>query len=512
MSAPAAAQAPFTPPSIALAAFGLALAGFMQVLDTTICNVSLPTIAGNLGASASQATWVITSFAVSNAISLPLTGWMVRRFGELRVFLWSTIGFALASVLCGLSTTMGMLVLARALQGFVCGPMFPVAQSLLISIFPPNKRGQAMGILAIVTVVAPICGPLLGGWITDNYSWEWIFFINFPLGLIVWVLTVRQFRGRTDATERPRMDYVGLGLLILGVGSLQILLDMGNDEDWFHSDLILTLAIIATISLVAFVIWELTDDDPVVNLRLFRHRNFATGTLAFMLGFAVFFSVGILVPLWLQRTLGYSAIWAGIATAPIGILPIFLSPLIGFYANRLNLRLVATLAFLVMAATSFIRAGFNLQVDLAHIIWVQFAQGFGMACFFLPVFTILLSDLNPNEIAAGSGLATFARTIGGSFATSLTTYFWSERTIVQHATLAEHFPATDPATRQVLHQLGQGDPTVGAALLDSLIQQQAAQIGFNEIFHALGILFLAVIFFLWLSKPPFTARGGPVVE
>lgn len=507
---PARSLADFRPPSVALTTLGLALASFMQVLDTTIANVSLATIAGNLGASANQATWVITSFAVSTAIALPLTGWLARRFGERRLFIWSTLGFVFASFLCGMAHTMGLLVSARALQGLLTGPLYPVTQALLLSIYPPARRGHAIALLAMVTVVAPIAGPILGGWITDNYSWEWIFFINIPIGLFASAVVGSQLRGRPEKLERPKMDYVGLATLVLGVGALQLMLDLGNDEDWFSSHLIIALAIVAAVGLAIFVIWELTDDDPIVDLRLFRHRNFATGTLAMVLAYGAFFSVGILVPLWLQLDLGYTAIWAGFATAPIGILPILLTPFIGKYANRFDLRILASFAFVAMSLTSFLRSWFNLDVDFAHVAWVQFLQGIGVALFFMPVLQILLSDLQQHEISAGSGLMTFLRTLGGSFSASLTTYAWTARSATHHAQLTEHVSAYDPTTLQQVAAYGGGSLQHGAAVLEDMIARQSAQLGFNEIFHLLGILFLAVIAFVWLARPPFSAKsGGP---
>ncbi|GAB6196098.1 DHA2 family efflux MFS transporter permease subunit [Lysobacter xanthus] len=493
---------------MALTTLGLALASFMQVLDTTIANVSLPTIAGNLGASSNQATWVITSFAVSNAIALPLTGYLTRRFGELRLFTLATLAFVFASLLCGIANSMGFLVVARALQGFVAGPMYPVTQALLLSIYPPQKRGQAIALLAMVTVVAPIAGPILGGWITDNYSWEWIFFINVPIGIFSSFVVGRQLKGRPERLEKPKMDYIGLATLVLGVGALQTLLDLGNDEDWFNSTRIVVLAIVSAVSLAVFLIWELTEKDPIVNLRLFRHRNFAAGTLAMVMAYAAFFSVGLLVPLWLQRNLGYTAIWAGLASAPIGILPVILTPFVGKYATRFDLRILATFAFMVMAGTSFIRSGFTLDVDFQRIAMVQLWQGLGVALFFMPVLTILLSDLEPHEIAAGSGLATFVRTLGGSFAASLTTWAWNQRTTIHHAQLTEHIDAYNPAIRETVEQLGRGDLQRGAFVLERMISQQAVQIGFNEIFHVLGIVFLVVIAFVWVAKPPFAAKIG----
>ncbi|WP_246037196.1 DHA2 family efflux MFS transporter permease subunit [Thermomonas fusca] len=498
----------FRPPNMALTTLGLALASFMQVLDTTIANVSLPAISGNLGGSANQATWVITSFAVSTAIALPLTGWLTRHFGERKLFMWSTLAFVFASFLCGIAHSMGLLVVARALQGFVAGPMYPVTQALLLSIYPPAKRGQAIALLAMVTVVAPIAGPILGGWITDNYSWEWIFFINIPIGIFASTVVGRQLKGRPERLEKPKMDYVGLATLVVGVGALQVLLDLGNDEDWFASTMIVSLAVVSAIALSVFVIWELTDKDPIVNLRLFRHRNFRSGTIAMTVAYGAFFSVGILVPLWLQRNLGYTAIWAGFATAPIGILPVILTPFVGKYANRFDLRILASFAFIAMSLTSFARSHFNLDVDFPHVALVQLFQGLGVALFFMPVLQILLSDLEPHEIAAGSGLATFVRTLGGSFAASLTTYAWSERGAVHHAHMTERVSTLDPTAMEAVAQYGGGDLQRGAAVLEKMISNQAAQLGFNEIFHLLGIIFIGVILFVWLAKPPFGAKTG----
>jgi len=506
-AAPASA-ASFHPASVVWCTLGLTMASFMQVLDTTIANVSLPTIAGNLGASSQQATWVITSFAVSTAIALPLTGWLSRRFGETKLFVWSTLAFTIASLLCGLAQSMGMLVVARALQGFVAGPMYPITQSLLVSVYPREKRGQALALLSMITVVAPIAGPILGGWITDNYSWEWIFLINVPLGIIASSIVGSQLRHRPESLEKPPMDYIGLILLVVGVGALQLVLDLGNDEDWFSSDKIVVLACIAVVALVAFVIWELTDKDPIVDLKLFRHRNFRAGALAMVVAYAAFFSVSLLIPQWLQRDMGYTAIWAGLATAPIGILPVLMTPFVGKYAQRFDLRMLATIAFIFMSFTSFFRSNFNLQVDFSHVATIQLVMGVGVALFFMPVLQILLSDLDGREIAAGSGLATFLRTLGGSFAASLTTYLWARRTQVHHAQITDHISIYTPGIQEQVTAMGQGDPQRGAASLNSMINHQASQMGFNDIFYLLGWTFLAIIFFVWLAKPPFGAGAS----
>jgi DHA2 family multidrug resistance protein len=498
----------FRPPNLALTTIGLSLATFMQVLDTTIANVSLPTIAGNLGVSSNQSTWVITSFAVSNAIALPLTGFLTRRFGEVKLFVWATLLFSMASFLCGIAQSMTMLIAFRALQGAVAGPMYPITQSLLISIYPPAKRGMALALLAMVTVTAPIAGPILGGLITDNYSWPWIFFINVPIGIFASMVISAQMKGRPETLERPKVDYVGLITLIIGVGALQVVLDKGNDEDWFNSQFIIITAIISAIGIATFLIWELTDKDPIVNLRLFRHRNFAMGTLCLVLAYAAFFAIGLLVPQWLQQDLGYTSTWAGYASAPLGILPVILTPFVGRYANKFDLRLLASGAFIVMGSTCFMRSYFYLDIDFKHVALVQLIQGLGVALFFMPVLSILLSDLQPREIAAGSGLATFLRTLGGSFAASLTTFIWQRRTIVHHAQLSEHITPFDPTAQQTLASIGNGDPQTAAVALNAMITNQASQIGFNEVFHALGWIFAMLIVVVWLAKPPFAAKTG----
>ena len=498
----------FRPPNLVLATIGLSLATFMQVLDTTIANVSLPTIAGNLGVSNDQSTWVITSFAVSMAISLPLTGFLTRRFGEVKLFVWSTLLFALTSFLCGISQSMSMLIVFRAIQGAVAGPMYPITQSMLIGIYPPAKRGMALALLAMVTVVAPIAGPILGGLITDNYSWPWIFFINVPIGIFASMVVANQMKGRVETTTRPKIDYVGLVTLIIGVGALQIVLDKGNDEDWFNSTFIIITSIVSAISIAIFLIWELTDKDPIVDLRLFRHRNFSAGTLALVLAYAAFFAIGLLVPLWLQRNLGYTSTWAGYATAPLGIIPVLLTFVVGKYATRMDLRLVASAAFAVMGTTCFLRSSFYLDIDFYHVAMVQLLQGLGVALFFMPILTILLSDLKQNEIASGSGLATFLRTLGGSFAASLTTLLWDRRAVLHHAQLAQNITPYSPTSQAAMSQLGQGNTQLGGSIIDGMITQQGYQISFNEVFHLLGWVFFVLVFVIWLAKPPFLAKAA----
>ncbi|MGH8145525.1 MAG: DHA2 family efflux MFS transporter permease subunit [Rhodanobacteraceae bacterium] len=498
----------FRPASLSLATIGLSLGTFMQVLDMTIANVSLPTIAGNLAASQDQSTWVITSFTVAQAITLPMTGFLSRRFGEVKVFIWAVLLFSLFSMACGFATSLSMLVFFRALQGAVCGPMYPITQSLMVSIYPRDKRGMALAIISMITVVAPIVGPVAGGWITDSYSWRWIFFINVPIGIFAAAMVMAQMGKRIEKLVRARIDWVGVATLILGVGSLQILLDKGNQLDWFHSTTIVALAIIAAISLTVWVIWELTDEQPLVDLRLFRHRNFAAGTLALVLAYALFFAIALLLPLWLQNTLSYTAIWSGLAAAPIGVIPILLTFWVGKYATRFDLRWLTAISFAVMGFVCFRFGSFNTDVDFMSVALTEFILGIGIALFFMPVLTILLSDLEGPEIAEGSGSATFLRTVGASFAVSIVTYLWSRGSVASHANLAEHINPFNAEVRDSIAAMG-GQVQQYAAGINGVITQQATQISFNHLFDGLGIGFFILIAVVWLAKPPFISRGGP---
>ncbi|MGO2769149.1 DHA2 family efflux MFS transporter permease subunit [Pseudomonas taetrolens] len=504
-------NASFTPPSLLMATIGLSLATFMQVLDTTIANVALPTISGNLGVSSEQGTWVITSFAVSNAIALPLTGWLSRRFGEVKLFLWATILFVLASFLCGISTSMPELVGFRVLQGLVAGPLYPMTQTLLIAVYPPAKRGMALALLAMVTVVAPIAGPILGGWITDSYSWPWIFFINIPIGAFAVMVVRQQLKARPVVITRQPMDYVGLITLIIGVGALQIVLDKGNDLDWFESSFILLGTALSVVALAAFVIWEMTDKHPIVNLRLFSHRNFRIGTIVMVLGYAGFFGINLILPQWLQTQMGYTATWAGLAVAPIGILPVVLSPFVGKYAHKFDLRLLAGLAFLAIGLSCFMRADFTHEVDFQRIAMVQLFMGIGVALFFMPTLSILMSDLPPHQIADGAGLATFLRTLGGSFAASLTTWIWIRRADQHHAYMSESISTYDPVTRSTLESLG-GASQRAYAQMEQILNSQAYMFSTVDYFTLMGWLFMGLILLVWLAKPPFTAKPGPAAS
>ncbi|HEX7338637.1 MAG TPA: DHA2 family efflux MFS transporter permease subunit [Rhodanobacteraceae bacterium] len=500
-------DADYTPPNLALTSIGLSLATFMRVLDTTIANVSLPTIAGNLGKSYDQATWVITSFTVCMAITLPLTGYLSRRFSQTRLFIWCTVLFSLASLMCGLSTSMDELLFFRAVQGAVSGPLYPVTQSLMIATWPKSKRAMALALIGMITIVAPIIGPVLGGWITDSYSWHWIFFINVPIGIFASLVAWVQLSGFKEKLEHPRMDYVGLISLIVGVGALQVLLDKGNDADWFHSPFIVVLAIVSAIALAVFLIWELTADDPIVDLKLFRHRNFAAGTLVLVLSYSAFFAMGLLLPLWMQRVLHYTAFWSGLALAPVGIFPVLLTYFVGKYAMRTDLRIMAALAFVIFGVTCMLNASFDTQIDFHALFMVRLLQGLGTALFFMPVLTILLSDLKGHEIASGSGTSTFLRQLGGSFAAAIITFMWDRGAVTHHANLASHITAYNPIATHAIGVMGNGHTQRALALINQSITEQSYQMSFDDVMHMLAWVLFALVPILWLAKPPFHGRA-----
>lgn len=393
---------------LAIMTIALALATFMQVLDSTIANVAIPTIAGNLGASNSQGTWVITSFGVANAISIPITGWLAKRIGEVRLFMWSTALFALTSWLCGISQSLEMLIFFRVLQGLVAGPLIPLSQSLLLNNYPPAKRNMALALWSVTIVVAPILGPILGGYISDNYHWGWIFFINVPFGVLIIMCISNTLAGRETKTEIKPIDTIGLVLLVVGVGALQIMLDQGKELDWFNSTEIIVLTIIAVVALSFLIVWELTDEHPVIDLSLFKSRNFTIGCLTLSLAYMIYFGTIVLLPLLLQEVFGYTATWAGLAAASVGLLPLIITPIIGKFGGKVDLRYIISFSFIMFAVCFYWRAyTFEPGMDFATVAWPQFWQGLGVACFFMPLTTMTLSGLPPEKMASASSLSNF---------------------------------------------------------------------------------------------------------
>jgi DHA2 family multidrug resistance protein len=505
------APAPLSGGSLAIASIALALATFMQVLDTTIANVSLPTIAGNLGVSADQGTWVITSFAVSNGVAVPLTGWLMARYGIVRTFVASVVLFTVASFLCGMAWSLGSLIAFRVLQGAVSGPMIPGSQALLISIFPPDKRATALGIWSITTLVAPICGPILGGYISDNFHWSWIFLINLPVGAVSAVLCWRYLANRESPTRRLPIDRVGLALLVVWVGALQIMLDTGKDADWFASTQIVALALVALIGFVVFVIWELTEKHPVVDLTLFGGRNFALGTVAFCLGYAVFFANTLLFPLWLQTQVGYTATWAGLVAAPSGVVAVLLTPFAARLMSRIDSRWAATVAFIAFAISYFLRANLTADASFSAFVFPLLVQGVAMSTFFVSMITISLQGIAPARIPSAAGISNFARITAGGFAASITMTLWDRREALHQSRLVESPTAYNPALHQTLFHLGaRGFSDLASyGVIMRTVLSQAYLLASDDLFWISGWLSLAMVGIVWLSRRS-VSGGGPV--
>lgn len=494
---------PLTGGKLIAGTVALSLATFMNVLDSSIANVSLPAISGDLGVSINQGTWVITSFGVANAISVPLTGWLTQRFGAVRLFTLSVLMFVLASWLCGFAPSIEWLIAFRIIQGMVAGPMIPLSQALLLASYPQSKAGTALAMWSMTTLVAPVTGPLLGGWITDNMTWPWIFYINIPVGIGAAFVTWRIFAKRETPIRKLPIDTIGLGLLVLWVGSLQIMLDKGKELDWFESTQIQMLGLTALVGFVVFVIWELKQDHPVVDIRLFGGRNFVLGALALSVAYCLFFGNVVLVPMWLQQYMGYTATAAGMAMAPVGLLAIVLSPLVGKNVSRVDTRALSTVAFLGFALVLWMRSCFTTEADMTTILIPTVLQGAAIAFFFIPLSAISLSGLKPERIPSASGLSNFCRITAGAMGTSVVTTIWDDRATLHHAHLVEHITQTDPGATQAIHGLTQLGMTMQQALgvINRLIDQQAFTRSADDIFLASAYLFLLLVPLIWFARP-----------
>ncbi len=509
-SAAPAAPAPLKGRALVMGTLALSLSTFMTVLDAAIANVSIPAIAGDIGVSPSQGTWVITSFGVANAIAVPLSGWLAQRFGTARMFTVCVLLFVLTSWLCGMSPSLELLVFFRVLQGLAAGPLIPLSQTLLLASYPPSRAGTALGLWGMTTLFAPVVGPVLGGWITDTLSWPWIFFINVPFGLFAASVTWSLYRERETSTRKLPIDSIGLGLLVIWVGALQLMLDKGKELDWFTSPLILALAIVAVIGFAVFLVWELTEAHPIVDLRLFAGRNFSLGVLCISIAYGVYFGTVVLVPLWLQQWMGYTATMAGIAVAPIGLMAIVLSPLVGRKVSVWDPRLMAGCAFLGFAFVLWMRSHFTSDTDLMHVMMPAFLQGAAMGFFFIPLTTLILSGQPPDKMPTAAGLSSFSRIIFGAMGTSITTTLWDERAALHHAQLTEHLSSGQGALASTLERLGGLglDSQQAMAVINRWVDQQAFTLAADELF--LGATFTYVLLFalVWLMRRPAPFKGA----
>ena len=513
MSNAAAAQVPHTPlegVSLVLGTLALSLATFMNVLDSSIANVSIPSIAGDLGVSPGQGTWVITSFGVSNAISVPLTGWLTQRFGAVRLFTMSILLFVLASWLCGFASSLEMLIVCRVCQGLVAGPMIPLSQTLLLSSYPRAKAGTALALWGMTTLVAPVVGPLAGGWITDNISWPWIFYINVPIGLLAAALTWGIYSKRDTPVLKLPIDTVGLTLLVLWVGALQLMLDKGKELDWFASNHIIALAIVAAVAFAVFVVWELTDDHPVVDLRLFKGRNFGFGSLSMAIAYGLFFANIVILPLWLQQWMGYTATAAGFALAPVGLLAILLTPLVGKKIAFWDPRVMSSCAFVGFAIVLWMRSHFTTETDFMHILIPTIMQGAAVSFFFIPLTTLTLAGLSPDRIPAAAGLSNFTRITAGAMGTSIATTLWDSRAAMHHAHLTEPLVQGQGAFAATMDRFRSAGLSAEQAMtqINRLIDQQAYTRAADDIYLISAFLFLVMIGAVWLTRRPSSLAAG----
>lgn len=495
-----AATRPLSGGMLWVAAVVLAAANFIAILDMTIANVSVPSIAGGLAATSSQGTWVITSYAVAEAITVPLTGWLAARFGAVRVFVWAMALFGVFSAFCGLANSLGLLVVARIFQGLSGGPLMALSQTLLLRIFPKEKAAAAVGLSAVTTLVAPVLGPILGGWICDNYSWPWIFYINLPVALACAFFARRLLKRYELPVESTPIDRVGLILLVVWVGALQFMLDEGKDLDWFASAKIVTLAIVAAIGFAAFLIWELTDAHPVVDLSVFRHHGFSASVLTLSLGFAAFFGVNVLTPLWLQTFMGYTATAAGQATAWSGVSGVLVAPLAAMLSTRIDPRKLIFGALLWIGMVTLWRTDATTDMNYWQISLPLLMMGLGLPFFVLPLTGLALASVEEEETASAAGLMNFLRTLFGAFATSLVNTGWEDRTAVNHAELVG-LVDSDHGLARVLENSGMSVDGVNATM-DRLLTSQSVMLGTNEIMMMVGLAFFVAAFAIWLAPKP----------
>ena len=503
MSAPNSppASAPIVPlqgGQLWLAALLLAAANFVAVLDTTIANVSVPNIAGSLGVSSSQGTYVITSYAVAEAITVPLTGWLAARLGTVRLFAGAMVLFGVFSLLCGMATSLEMLILFRVLQGLAGGPLMPMSQTLLLQIFPKEKAGAAIGLWSMTTLVAPIMGPILGGWLCDEASWPWIFYINVPIAIACGYFGWGLLKRYQSPIVKMRFDTIGLALLVLWVGAFQIMIDEGKNLDWFGSPIIVGLAVVSAIGFAAFMIWELTERNPVVNLRVFRHRGYWVSVATISLAFGSFFGATVLTPQWLQAYMGYTATEAGHATAMSGILAVLVAPLAAQLSQKMDPRPLVFAGVMWLGAVTLYRSFATTDMDFWQVALPLLFQGVGMPFFFVPLTGLAMASVEPEEMASAAGLMSFMRTLSGAFATSIVTTAWDDKASHYHAELT----ALVDSSPQALQQLGGGSIDAGRQQLSQLIQSQSIMLSTNELFWLSGLSFVLAACMIWLAPRP----------
>ena len=489
---------------------------FMEVLDTTVVNVSLPHIAGSLSATIDEATWTLTSYLVANAIILPMTGWLAGRFGRKRLLIMAVVGFTAASFLCGLAPSLGYLIIFRIIQGACGGGLQPLSQAILLESFPAEKRGQAMAFWALGIVVAPMLGPVLGGWLTDNYSWRWVFYINVPIGVLAILLTQAFiFDPPYLRRERTGIDYWGIGLLVLGMGSLQIMLDKGQEEDWFGSHFIVTLAVLAAVGLGGLIVRELRTEHPVIDLTVFKYRSYAVGTfLMTVVGFVLYGST-VLLPLLMQELLGYTATHAGVTNLPRGLASFLFMPVVGILTGKVDSRKLLAIGLTATAGAMFMVSTFNLNVGFWDFWWPLMLQGAGLGLIFVPLTTVTNDPIPRERMGNATSIFNLMRNIGASMGISAVETLQFRRMQGHIHYLGQHVSGTSLQAQETLAAFQQNFMAHGADPVTAtrqaygavwgMLQQQASMLSYNDVFRFLGGMFLLMLPLLALMKKP---RGG----
>ena len=490
---------------LGIATLAVAMASFMNILDTTIAIVALPTVSGNLAATPSQGSWVITVYSVCLAVILPLSGWITRRFGEVRVFIIAVILFSLTSWLCAIATNFNELLLFRALQGFSGGLLLPLSQALLLRIYPPEQHGLALGIWGITSAVAPVLGPLIGGYITDNFGWPWIFLINAPVGLFCAVVCWNLLRRFESETHKEPVDVTGLVLLMVGVICFQLALDRGQELDWLDSTQITVMLVISVLCFFVFLAWESGEAHPVVDLSLFSHRNFVTGTLLLSVFFLCYVTATVLYPIWLQTTMGYTATWAGLVMAPFGLAPMILMPVIGQRMRQWDARPTVMFGIIVFVLAFYLQALTSTETSAGFIAAVRFLMGAAMPFVWMPLMVLTLVGLPAEKTASAAGIFNFVRMLASSLGTAVGVTLWDDRTIFHHSRITEAIAADSPQYQQTMELLSQRlpDPQAALAALDAAVNVQARTLALDDIFFVIALVVLPLALVAWLLP----ARG-----
>ncbi len=480
----------------------------LEILDTSIANVALGHIQGSLSAGQDEVTWVLTSYLVANAVIIPMSGWLARLMGRKNYLMASVIVFTLASMLCGLAQSLEMLVFFRIIQGIGGGGLQPMSQAILLETFPPRQRGLAMAIFAMGAVLGPILGPLLGGYITDNYSWIWIFYINVPIGIVAvfmcWAFIFDPpYQQRRVAGEK--VDYLGLALLSVGLGSLQVVLDKGQGDDWFASEQIVILSVLAVICLCTLVWWELKHSNPIINLRIFLNRNFAAGNVVMFFGFFAFFGSIVLLPMYLQNLMGYTSYLAGLVLGPSGAIMLLLLPLAGKLTEKIDARLLLCFGLTVSGLSLLFMSNFTLQIDIGTAMLGRNIQAIGIAFFFVPLSYLTMAFISRESMNNASALFSLLRNLGGSFGTAFVTTLLSRRAQIHQHQLVEHLTPYDPPFTQARDALGQLmglDPVQASGVIYRYALQQAAYMAYVDVFYVQALFFFGLAVFMWIIRRP----------